>query len=264
MSNYIKGVDISVVQGNVDFQWLVNQGIQFVIVRCGVGNDGADVRYSQNIAGAKAAGLKVMAYHFVYPLPPAPGKTGRAPAEQAKMHFDAAKGELACVDIEWPEYNHWSKWGCTPAQINQWLIDYLKEYERLSGQRMPVYTYPSYADLVKFSSELAQYPLWIASYTSKPRIPKPWTDWQMWQTEGGKLLTLPNGMPVDTNVAKDLSLWESASTPAPEPSVEPPTVVEMPPSNEPAPQVTPSVPAAPQNLSPVHQFIKMIFKSFKF
>lgn len=212
----IKGVDISAIQGNVDFKWLKSQGIEFVIIRCAVGNNGPDKLYSSYVSKAKEANLKVMAYHFAFPLPDDGIHLGRSPLEQAKQHFEAAKGELAALDIEWPIPQDWKKWNCNAKQVNQWVLDYLKEYERLSGYKMVVYTYPSFAQSVNFSPELANYPLWIASYQSKPLIPKPWTDWVIWQTAGGSLLHLPNGMPVDTNVAKDLSLWDKTAESKPE------------------------------------------------
>ena len=35
----IKGVDISEMNGSVDFSALKNAGVQFVIIRCGFGSD---------------------------------------------------------------------------------------------------------------------------------------------------------------------------------------------------------------------------------
>lgn len=211
----VKGIDISAIQGNVDFKALKASGIEFVIVRSGVGNQGTDKLYTTNITKAKEAGMKVMAYHFVFPLPDDGIHGGRSPAEQAKMHFEAAQGELAACDLEWPIPQEWKKWGCTATQINKWALEYLKEYEKLSGQKMVVYTYPSFALVAKLDEEFANYPLWIASYKSTPSVPKPWKDWVFWQTAGGNLLHLPNGMPVDTNVAKDLSFWGETKVDSP-------------------------------------------------
>jgi GH25 family lysozyme M1 (1,4-beta-N-acetylmuramidase) len=230
----VKGVDISVIQGKIDFNALKAQGIEFVIIRCGVGNQSVDKLYASNVAAAKAAGLKVMAYHFVFPLPDDGTHPGRNPAVQAKMHFDAAQGELAACDLEWPIPQDWKKWGCTAAQISQWSLDYLKAYEKLSGRKMLVYTYPNFAQTVKLPEEFAQYPLWIASYQTHPQIPKPWTDWVIWQNGGGSLMHLPNGCPVDTNVAKDLSLWDEVPAP-----------VETPPVEETPPEPTTPVPTPP-------------------
>ena len=99
----IRGVDISAVQQNVDFQWLVKQGFQFVIVKCFTGNDGKDPFYEKNVAGALAAGLKVGIYHFIYPLPSDPAHPGRDAKTQAAMHYKAAElagpQKVVCCDL---------------------------------------------------------------------------------------------------------------------------------------------------------------------
>jgi lysozyme len=203
----IKGIDISQVQGVVIFQAVADSGIQFVAIRCGVGNDGSDRLYAADLAGAKQAGLKTIAYHFVYPLPNAVGHTGRDPVSQAQAHFAVAQGEVACADFEWPAPQDWAKWSCSANQLNDWMLAYLIEYTRLSGKKPLLYTYPYFIAAVNPSVDFAQYKLWIASYQSTPTIPRPWQDWSIWQTSGGGG-KLPGGAPVDTDVCKDLSIWE--------------------------------------------------------
>jgi|SRR5579859_6939733 len=208
MTDFIKGLDVSVVQGsNINWQAIVDANYKFCIVRCGVGNDKPDVNYVKNIANAKSVGLKVAAYHFVYPLPPLDSQPLRDPLKQAQLHFNAAQGELACCDLEWPATQDWSKWGCSSQQINDWGLSYLQEYSRLDGRKMIVYSYPFFAQAVKFSPEYAQYPLWIASYQKSPTIPSPWTDFALWQNSGGTDRLPGTGVPVDGDLAKDLSLW---------------------------------------------------------
>lgn len=259
MADFIKGYDISVIQGNVDFKKVADSGIKFVVCRCGVGNGGIDKLYKQNIANAKAAGLKVMAYHFVYPLPPLASQPLRDPRAQAQMHVNAAGGELASCDLEWPPPEQWAKWGCTAAQIVQWSIAYLEAYEQLSGIRPIVYTYPYFAKAVNLPDWFGQkYKLWIASYQAgKPFIPKPWTDWVMWQYSGGtgpEAQYLPGGVPVDGDRMKDLADIWSEALPVPDPVIPPPDPVLPPPEPvpvpEPAPLPVPVVPMPPPPPAP--------------
>jgi lysozyme len=257
MADLIKGYDISVIQGIVDFKKVAESGIKFVVCRCGVGNGGIDKLYKQNIANAKAAGLKVMAYHFVYPLPPLASQPLRDPRAQAQMHVNAAGGELAACDLEWPPPEEWAKWGCSAAQIVQWGIAYLEAYEQLSGIRPIVYTYPYFAKAVNLPDWFGQkYKLWIASYqTGKPFIPKSWTDWVMWQYSGGtgpEAQYLPGGVPVDGDRMKDLAdIWPEAApipdpvpVPQPDPPAPPPVPVPEPPVPVPVVPV-PNPPPAP-------------------
>jgi hypothetical protein len=108
----------------------------------------------------------------------------------------------------------------------------------LSGTRPVVYTYPYFAHAINLPASFGQkYKLWIASYQATPAVPAPWTDWVLWQDSGGTQ-KLPNGVPVDTDKAKDLSLWDtSPAAPPPDP---PP---------EPAPQPLPPTP--PEGTGPV-------------
>lgn len=255
MTDLIKGIDVSIIQGNIDFKAVAATGVQFVVCRCGVGNGGIDSKYKQNIANAKAAGLKVMAYHFIYPLPPLASQPLRDPKAQAQMHVNAAGGELAACDLEWPAPQDWAKWGCTAAQIVQWTIDYLEAYEALSGIRPIVYTYPYFAKAINLPDWFGQkYKLWIASYQAgTPFIPKPWTDWVMWQDSGGtgaNAQHLPNGAPVDGDKMKDLAdLWpDAAPVPVPDPT---PVAVDPTPAPPPDPAPQPDPAPAPVPVVPV-------------
>ena len=278
MTDLIKGIDVSIIQGNIDFKAVAATGVQFVVCRCGVGNGGIDSLYKKNIANAKAAGLKVMAYHFIYPLPPLASQPLRDPKAQAQMHVNAAGGELAACDLEWPAPQDWAKWGCTAAQIVQWSIDYLEAYEALSGIRPIVYTYPYFAQAIKLPDWFGEkYKLWIASYQAgTPFIPHPWTDWVMWQDSGGtgpNAQHLPNGAPVDGDKMKDLAdLWP-AEAPAPEPDPAPAPVADpvpapAAPDPAPAPVPVPVVPVAtvaapqPPGWSVIWQLLTGLFNKF--
>lgn len=205
-----KGIDVSIVQGmGIDFNAVAASGIEFVIAKCGSGNDGIDSAYIHNINGAKNAGLKVGSYNFVYPLPTDPNHPNRDPVGQAQLHFSRCITNLVIMDYEWPSPESWNAWGISAQFINDWGLQYLEEYTRLSGRKPLVYTYPDFCNHVKPTDDYANYDLWIASYVpNQPVIPHPWSDWIIWQTGGGNLGHLPNGAPVDTNLAKDLSIFD--------------------------------------------------------
>ncbi len=261
----VKGVDISEVQQNVDFNWLVNQGIQFVIVKCYTGNDGKDPFYEKNVAAAKAAGLKVGIYHFIYPLPTDPAHPGRDAISQARAHYQAAGDQqVVCCDLEWPEPQDWAKWKCTGAQITQWTLDYLAEYERISGVRPIIYTYYFYGKYLNLPTVFNQYKLWDANFSHPPMIPPPWTDWAMQQEGGGTTgvtMRLPNGIPVDTDLAKDLSLWDQASS-APAVAVVPvPPVEVLAPTPVPVPTLVPAPAPSGNIFTSILQLIAKLFGS---
>lgn len=63
-----KGVDVSKHNGVVDWPGVAAAGMAFAIIRCSYGLNSQDEKYAQNAAGAKAAGLRVGAYHYSYAL----------------------------------------------------------------------------------------------------------------------------------------------------------------------------------------------------
>jgi lysozyme len=263
----INGVDVSELQGIVNWQALKNSGIVFGIAKCYQGNDGIDSKYYSNIAGMQAAGIYSLAYHFVYPLPTDPTHPHRDPISQAQLHFAAAKGVRACCDLEWPTQADWKLWNIDAAFICQWVLAYLAEYSRLDGRPMIVYSYPDFIRLLNPPVEFAQYPYWAASYEPTPDIPAPFQDWVLWQNSGGTDYHLPNGAPCDTDMAKDLSLWSVPSVPivaTQSPSEQPPVPAIIPIVSEPIPTPTPA--PAPANgksksiLSLIMGFIENLLK----
>jgi hypothetical protein len=169
------------------------------------------------------------------------------------MHATAAGNSVSTVfcDLEWPAVQSWQKWNCTAPQIVEWTITYLEAYESLTGIRQIVYSYPNFLENIKLPTEFGQkYKLWIASYTNTPVVPAPFTEWTFWQNSGGTQ-KLPNGVAVDTDYAKDLSLFSpTAAIPLPAPITIPapvdPTPAPDPVVASPVPAPAPApVPAAP-------------------
>lgn len=203
----LKGIDVSSVQGVINWYAVKASGIDFAIVKCYQGNDFCDPFFARNIAEAKAAGLKTACYQFPYPLRTDPAHPNRDPISQANLHFKASRGEITFIDCEWPAPIDFPKWSVDAAFIRQWLLTYLVEYERLSGRKPLIYSYPDWAAHVYFelNPEFADYKLWIASYgTTTPPIPKPWNSYAIWQTGQGKL---PSGAPVDLDICVDPSVF---------------------------------------------------------
>lgn len=219
----LHGLDGSSVQGILPFDQLVATGIKFVILKAQQGNDGFDPDCIKNAEAAIAHGLTVFAYCFLYPLP------HLDPREQARLFLSKLKGTVLegkpiFVDCEWPEPlalkaggKGWKEWGCTPAQISQWMKDCCDELSK--STTVVMYTYDDWWSCVRDGraaygfpqgadvSWAAQYALWMAWYRKgwpvggdAPRIPKPWTKWLFWQFDGNGGLVLPNGLDADFSV----------------------------------------------------------------
>jgi lysozyme len=64
----MKGIDVSVHNGIVDWQVVKEAGCDFAIIRLGYGNKHLDGRFTDNVNGAIAAGLKIGVYYYSYAL----------------------------------------------------------------------------------------------------------------------------------------------------------------------------------------------------
>lgn len=207
----IHGIDVSAVQGTIDWPRVALSGIRFAWSKCGQGNDGHDPNFQKNVAGCRLTGIYPGAYWFAYSLPSRRVGDGRSPREEAERFFRLSggigrlPGELPpALDLEWPEVGEWGKWGCSAAQIGAWHREFATEVTQLWGRLPILYTYPFWARAVHAGGAFewaADYPLWIANYMhiekyepppeAKPYIPKPWTTWTAWQWSADKGRHIP-------------------------------------------------------------------------
>lgn len=60
----VRGIDVSHHHGEIDWAQVAQSGVAFVSVKASEGGELSDPRFLANVTGARAAGLKVGAYHF--------------------------------------------------------------------------------------------------------------------------------------------------------------------------------------------------------
>lgn len=136
------------------------------------------------------AGVPIVgAYHAVRP--------SRSVAQQADMLIQACGESLIpALDLE--------IFDDQPAQaVADFAIEFVEAVERGLHRRCVFYTYPSFASRLPLSADLSIRPLWIAHYGApRPQIPKPWSDWLIWQYDGDKGERAPNGLDLDFNVCR--------------------------------------------------------------
>jgi len=206
-----QGIDVSHLQGEVDWTSVVQAGYAFTFIKATEGETVVDPLFSQNWSGAKEAGLFRGAYHFFH--------AEDSPQTQAEQFWKTVGeiGELPLVaDVEQEES------GITvPAAdvVTANLLEFLQLVQQLSGRQPMIYTNRTYwnaLDTTAFSS----YPLWLADYVSSwlpgsspPGLPTGWTTWAFWQhSESG---TVPGvSTSTDLNVFNGslsaLRLWTPA------------------------------------------------------
>lgn len=171
------------------------------------GNEGGrDSWHKLNTDGAKAAGL----YTGAYVLPWTIGWEGtRAPRRQAEAHVSAlGTYDLPLmVDLEWPDRTDWVRqpnnktkgWSLDGRGVSAWCQEYCEAITDLMGRRPVIYTYPHWWAGLTSTDWAADYDLWIANYRdiqdTEPRgypiVPKPWTEWCLWQWSADKGRRIP-------------------------------------------------------------------------
>ena len=174
----VRGVDVSHYQGEIDWDVLAAQDIQFAYIKATEGSSHVDGRFDENYREARKTQLRVGAYHFFSFDSP-----GTTQAENFIRTVEKFEGMLPpVVDVEF----YGNKEANPPASEEVWpqLQAYLDAVEEAYGLRPVIYaTYESWELYIK--GQFDDYPLWIRDIWSKPKADVPWTLWQY--TNRGRL-----------------------------------------------------------------------------
>lgn len=169
----VQGVDVSHYQGDIDWEILAGEDIDFAFIKATEGSGHVDTRFYENWEGADATDLKIGAYHFF---------SFDSPAEtQAQLYIETV-GDLSgnlipVVDIEF----YGDKFSNPPeeeelvAELKTMLALLEEEY----GVKPMVYT--TYTFYYKYlDGEIDGYPLWIRNVYFSPNLDMrgEWTFWQ--------------------------------------------------------------------------------------
>ena len=175
----MRGMDVSVYQGNVDFAAAKADGIETVYIRAGYGETGVDAYYRQHYEGASAAGLKVGFYHYMDAV------TEEGARRQA-AHFAALIRDLP-ADCR-PVMDFETFGGMDREEAGAVGLAFLEAVEETLGQRPMVYS-DAYAAGYRMDDSMSGYPLWVADYgADEPDVSANWTAWTGWQyTDEGRV-----------------------------------------------------------------------------
>lgn len=199
----LRGLDVYHGDGTIDWQAVYNSGARFVIVKATQGVTIVDSAFKRNLEAARAAGLYVGLYHYFLPL-------GNA-SEQVDYYLQAvidatgaAATRAAFHNLLVPFLDVEDAGTMGPNALVNSVLAFIKQVEAKLGRGCVIYTYPSFItehlEGARLTSELAKYPLWIASYpaggqpTGSPRIPGIWQAAAFWQyTDHGSIPGVAGG-----------------------------------------------------------------------
>lgn len=170
----MKGIDVSVYQGIINWPAVKAAGIEFAIVRAGYGSSISqkDRRFDQNMQGAIAAGVHVGAYWFSYAYTVAQARAEARVFMQALQPYKGRVSFPVCFDWEYDSDRYARQNGVTPtrALITDMAIAFLGELEAGGWYAMNYLNQDYYKN--KFDiPRMGPYDSWLADYSGGPNYP---------------------------------------------------------------------------------------------
>ena len=193
------GIDVSHFQGDIDFNKVKNDGIDFVFVRLGyrgygqTGILGKDDKALENVKKAKAAGLKVGAYFYSQAISEAEAK------EEADYAVQILEGEK----LDYPLVFDWendSEVGMrtdnvTKDELTLYTKAFCNEIEAL-GYKPMIYMNRKEGYMRFDLAKLTDYPIWFAQLSGD--YPDFYYDFDIWQyTTTGKVDGIEGNVDLD-------------------------------------------------------------------
>lgn len=176
----VLGIDVSELQGEIDWAQVKDAGIEFVMIRIGFrgygeeGNLCADELAQANYQGAREAGLKIGAYFFSQAL-----NTAEA-MEEARF----ALAQVADWTLDMPLVFDWEYLGdyARTAWMDSRTLTYITmafcNAVRDAGFTPAVYFNHHQSTDLLYLEELTDYPFWLAMYSDRMTFPYKLAMWQ--------------------------------------------------------------------------------------
>ena len=168
------GIDISRWQETVDFEKVKNAGCEFVYMRLGGFDNGehyTDRYFANNLAGAKAAGLKIGVYWH--------SEECNADQVKASVNYlmDVLGGEHLDFPIiyDWEDYKNFEQYGMNLHDLNDCLTAFEEEIE---SRGYTACLYGSKNAIENYWTKQRRHPIWLAHYTSATSYSGEYFMWQ--------------------------------------------------------------------------------------
>ncbi len=172
-STVVRGIDVSIYQGAIDWRQVRTAGIAFGIARISDGTTVPDARFAENWRAMKAAGVVRGAYQYF--------RASEDPVAQASLvvaTLDSAGGLSAddlpvVLDLETADRQ--------PSQLVRTnMQSWLATIDAATGRPAMIYT--NAATAATIGAGFGGYVLWVANWQATcPTMPLGWSMWKFWQ-----------------------------------------------------------------------------------
>ena len=170
------GIDISEWQGDVDFNKLKEEGVEFVILRVGStkGIDGdyfVDKRFKEYIEKANDADIPVGIYFYSY------ANSREKAIKDAKWVLNEIKGYKVDLPIafDWENWSFYNEFNLSFFGLTDMANAFLDVFKKAGYEGM-LYSSKTYLEEVWLKTD---YPTWLAHYVDKTSYEGDYTYWQM-------------------------------------------------------------------------------------
>ena len=196
------GIDVSVWQGDIDWEKVRAAGCDFAFIRIGYSSEGEvteDSKFAQNLKGAQAAGVKTGVYLYSSDNNE---EDVRKSVRWVKEHLGGAQLDLPVV-FDWEDFGRFQNYEMSFADLNALYDAFADELangtapavegdaeedaeaadatDASTGDAAPSYNamlYSSKNPLEKVWEETDTRPIWLAHYTDKTDYKGPYKVWQ--------------------------------------------------------------------------------------
>lgn len=173
----MKGIDVSVHNGNIDWQKVKNAGIQFAILRAGYGRELSqkDARFEENYRNAKAAGIPVGAYWYSYAMS----------EEEARLEADVFLSVISGKQFEMPVYfdlEEKKQFDLGRKKVSAIMRAFLEKVEK-AGYFVGLYGSASSLTTHTADDIKSRYTIWLAHWTEQTNYSGAYGIWQ-YSSEG--------------------------------------------------------------------------------
>ena len=215
----MKGIDVSVHNGNIDWQKVKAGGIQFAILRAGYGRLASqkDERFEQNYTGAKAAGIPIGAYWYSYAMS----------EDEARLEADVFLSIIKGKQFEFPVYydvEEKKQFALGKEKVSAIMRAFLEKVEA-AGYFVGLYGSASSLNTHTSDDIKSRYTIWLAHWVNQTSYGGAYGIWQ--HSEKGRVNGINGNVDLDICYkdfptiikGKGLNGWgkaETTSTPAPD------------------------------------------------
>ncbi len=185
----MKGIDVSVHNGDIDWGKVKADGIDFAIIRAGFGRleKQKDEKFEQNYAGAKAAGIPVGAYWYSYAMSP----------EEAELEADVFLSVIKGKQFEMPVYfdlEEKKQFDLGKEQVSAIMRAFLKKVES-AGYFVGLYGSASSLTTHTADDIKSWYTIWLAHWVDQTNYSGAYGIWQ--HSEKGKVAGINGNVDLD-------------------------------------------------------------------